>query len=61
MSKYFTCYLCKKTYKKDCSDEEAMEDFRNNFPDCPEELSKPVCGWCFEDNERSREQRKNPH
>ena len=47
MSDEYTCYLCKETFEKGVSDEEAMAEKDALWPDVPVDDCELVCDDCF--------------
>ena len=47
MSEYFKCAVCKKTFKKGMTDEEAQEQLKKEFKGFEVEECDLVCDDCF--------------
>jgi len=44
----YTCVMCRETFEKSISDEEAMAEYRHDFPDLPKDEPKEiVCDDCY--------------
>ncbi len=46
---HFTCALCKQTFPKGWTDDEAMAEFKENFPRTPPEFATQVCDGCYQE------------
>jgi len=47
VSKEYKCALCEETFENTWSDEEAMTEFAEVFPDDQDEKSVTVCDDCY--------------
>jgi DNA-directed RNA polymerase subunit RPC12/RpoP len=46
--KEFKCVVCKEIFESDWSEEDALEEMRENFGDVPPENREVVCDDCYQ-------------
>jgi len=45
----YQCALCNGIFEKGWTDEEALEEYKNNFSDCKHEDYDVVCDNCYKE------------